>query len=41
MDGYPMHAANMLVDATVGHKVISFMDGCWVYLNIYGRRRYS
>ena len=27
MDGYPMLIANMLVDAAVGHKVISFMDG--------------
>ena len=26
MDGYPMPIANMLVDPTVGHKVISFMD---------------
>ena len=31
MDGYPMPIANMLVDATAKHKVISFMDsnaGC-------------
>ena len=27
MDGYPMPIANMLVDATTRHKVISFMDG--------------
>ena len=27
MDGYPMPIADMLVDATAGHKVISFMDG--------------
>ena len=27
MDGYPMPIANMLVDAAVGHRVISFMDG--------------
>ena len=27
MDGYPMPIADMLVDAAVGHKVISFMDG--------------
>lgn len=26
MDGYPMPIADMLVDATAGHKVISFMD---------------
>ena len=26
MDGYLMPIADMLVDATVGHKVISFMD---------------
>jgi hypothetical protein len=27
MDGYPMPVADLLVDATTGHKVISFMDG--------------
>ena len=27
MDGYLMPVADMLVDATAGHKVISFMDG--------------
>ena len=27
MDGYPMPIADMLVDAAVGHKVISLMDG--------------
>ena len=27
MDGYPMPIADILVDATAGHKVISFMDG--------------
>ena len=27
MDGYLMPIADMLVDATAGHKVISFMDG--------------
>ena len=27
MDGYPMPIADMLVDAAVGHKVISIMDG--------------
>jgi hypothetical protein len=27
MDGYPMPVADLLVDATAGHKVISFMDG--------------
>jgi hypothetical protein len=27
MDGYPMPVADLLVDAAVGHKVISFMDG--------------
>ena len=26
MDGYQMLIADMLVDAAVGHKVISFMD---------------
>jgi hypothetical protein len=27
MDGYPMPVADLLVDATAWHKVISFMDG--------------
>ena len=27
MDGYSMPIADMLVDAAVGHKIISFMDG--------------
>jgi len=27
MDGYPMPVADLLVNATSGHKVISFMDG--------------
>jgi hypothetical protein len=27
MDGYPMPAADLLVDAATGHKIISFMDG--------------
>ena len=27
MDGYPMPVADMLIDATAGHKVISLMDG--------------
>jgi hypothetical protein len=27
MDGYPMPLADILVNATVGHKFISFMDG--------------
>ena len=27
MDGYPMSTVDMLVDATAGHNVISFMDG--------------
>ena len=26
MDGYPMPAADLLVDAASGHKIISFMD---------------
>ena len=26
MDGYPMPAADLLVDATSGHKIISFKD---------------
>jgi hypothetical protein len=27
MDGYPMTVADLLVDAAIEHKVISFMDG--------------
>ena len=27
MDGYSMPIANLLVDVSLGHKVISFMDG--------------
>jgi hypothetical protein len=35
MDGYPMPVADMLVDAAVGHKVISFMDGNAGYNQIF------
>ena len=35
MDGYPMPIANMLVDAAVVHKVISFMDGNVGYNQIF------
>ena len=35
MDGYSMLIANMLVDATAGHKVISFMDGNAGYNQIF------
>jgi hypothetical protein len=35
MDGYPMPAADLLVDATAGHKVISFMDGNVGYNQIF------
>ena len=35
MDGYPMPIADMLVDAVVGHKVISFMDGNAGYNQIF------
>jgi len=35
MDGYPMPIADMLVDATAGHKVISFMDGNTGYNQIF------
>ena len=35
MDGYPMPIANMLVDATTRHKVISFMDGNAGYNQIF------
>ena len=34
-DGYPMHVADMLVDAAVGYKVISFMDGNAGYNKIF------
>ena len=35
MDGYPMPIANKLVDATAGHKVISFMDDNAGYNQIF------
>lgn len=35
MDGYPMPVADMLVDASAGHKVISFMDGNAGYNQIF------
>ena len=35
MDGYSMPIANMLVDAVVGHKVISFMDDNARYNQIF------
>jgi hypothetical protein len=35
MDGYPMPVADLLVDAAVGHKVISFMDGNAGYNQIF------
>ena len=35
MDGYPMSMADLLVDATSGHKVISFMDGNMGYNQIF------
>jgi len=35
MDGYPMSIANLLVDASLGHKVISFMDGNAGYNQIF------
>ena len=35
MDGYPIPIADMFVDATVGHKVISFMDGNVGYNQIF------
>jgi hypothetical protein len=38
MDGYPMPVADLLVDATAGHKVISFMDGNagynWIFMAV-------
>ena len=35
MDGYPMPIADMLADAAVEHKVISFMDGNAGYNQIF------
>jgi hypothetical protein len=35
MDGYPMPIANLLVDGTSRHKVISFMDGNAGYNKIF------
>lgn len=35
MDGYPMPAADVLVDAASGHKIISFMDGNAGYNQIF------
>jgi len=35
MDGYPMPVADLLVDATAGHRVISFMDGNAGYNQIF------
>jgi hypothetical protein len=35
MDEYPMPVADLLVDAAVGHKVISFMDGNAGYNQIF------
>ena len=35
MDGYPMPIVDMLIDATVGHKVISFMAGNAGYNQIF------
>jgi hypothetical protein len=35
MDGYPMHVADLLVDAGARHKVISFMDGNAGYNQIF------
>jgi len=35
MDSYPMHVADMLIDAAARHKVISFMDGNAGYNQIF------
>jgi hypothetical protein len=35
IDGYPMLIANLLVDAALGHKVISFIDGNAGYNQIF------
>jgi len=35
MDGYPMPLADLLVDASAGHRIISFMDGNAGYNQIF------
>jgi len=35
MDGYPMRVADLLVDATAGHRIISFLDGNVGYNQIF------
>jgi len=35
MDGYPMPVADLLVDATARHRIISFMDGNAGYNQIF------
>jgi len=35
MVGYPMPVANLLVDATAGHRIISFMDDNVGYNQIF------
>ena len=35
IDGYPMPAADLLVDAAAGHRIISFMDGNAGYNQIF------
>lgn len=35
MDGHPMPVIDLLVDATVGHKVIGFIDGNVGYNQIF------
>ena len=35
MDGYPMHVADMLVEAAARHRIISFMDGNAGYNQIF------
>ena len=35
MDGYPVPVADLLIDATAGHRIISFMDGNVGYNQIF------
>jgi hypothetical protein len=35
MDGYPMPIVDLLIDATAGHRIISFMDGNAGYNQIF------
>jgi hypothetical protein len=40
MDGYPMPIADLLIDATAGHQIISLMDGNAGYNQIFMAEEY-